>query len=235
MAPDDDPPAPPTKPDPTVKELLERDLGKPLADVVDAVTAAELERWFGLPSFEQAAESAAAKPEDPEIVAVRERRAKVLELIDPTLLAWIDARYELAWTLIEPDAPPIESKVVLDMALFDAQMAEGRVAEPRDRERPEDIEEELKDQTPQALLRDLHRAVLFFDKQFEIVDFAAEQTLDIVAEVRTAMATNWKLPELGDPPSAAMAKMSAEIREERLLPWANLPKRVNFPNRRVTE
>ncbi|MBL0219059.1 MAG: hypothetical protein IPQ07_34970 [Myxococcales bacterium] len=233
MAPDDDKPDQPAKPDPTVKQLLERDLGKPLADVVDAVTAAELERWFGLPSFEQAAEQ--EKPEDPDIVAVRERRAKVLELIDPNLLAWIEARYELAWTLIESDAPPIESKVEPEMALFDAQMAEGRVAEPRDRERPEDIEEQLKDQTPQALLRDLHRAVLSFDKLFEIVDFAAEQTFDIVAEVRAAMATDWKLPTLGDPPSAAMAKISAEIREERLLPWANLPKRVNFPNRRVTE
>ena len=39
--------------DPKVKALVERDPSQPLDSVVDAQTAAQLERWFGLPSFAQ--------------------------------------------------------------------------------------------------------------------------------------------------------------------------------------
>ncbi len=236
--PDDDKPDASAKPDPTVKQLLERDRDKPLTEVIDAATAAELERWFGLPSFQQLEEEPPPeKPEDPERVAIRARRDAALANVDPRLMAAIDARFELAWGLLKFDPLRTESKVDLEMPLFKEQLADRLHAntEPREIERPEDIDEELKDQTPQALLRDLHRTVSYFDKLFEIVDAAAEQTLDIVAEVRAAMKADWRLPSLGDPPSVAFGKLSAQLRAERGIPWATLPKRVKLVNRRVAE
>ena len=242
MAPDDDKPAPSDtndRPDPTVKQLLERDLGKPLEEVVDAVTAAELQRWFGLPSFEQVAEDEARRaprPEDPEMIAARERRAAAVAAVDPALLESLRFRAESMWDLLEFEAV-IDVRVDPTVALFDQSMVDRLqiVAEPREVERPEDIEDQLKDATPQALLRDLHRAELYFEKSFDRIDMAAEQTLDIVAEVRLAMRTSWKLPTLGDPVAVELRRLFADIRTEWTQPWANLPKRANLPNRRVND
>ncbi len=235
---DDDEPDADAKPDPTVKQLLDRDRDQPLDEVVDAATAAELQRWFGLPSFTQLEEAPLpGNPEDPGRIAVRARRDAAIANIDPKLMAAIEARFECAWGLLKFDPLRTESKVDVEMPLFKEQLAHRlhANAEPREVERPEDIEEELKDQTPQALLRDLHRAVSYFDKLFEVVDAAAEQSLDIVAEVRAAMAANWRLPSLGDPPSVAFGKLSAQLRAERGTPWATLPSRVKMANRRVIE
>ncbi len=238
MTPDDDKPDAPAKPDPTVKQLLDRDPATPLEDVIDPATAAELARWFGLPSFQQLAEEPPpVAPDDPERIASRARRDAAIANIDPKLMAAIDARFERAWGLLLFDPLQTESKVDLEMPLFKEQLADRLHAntEVREIERPEDIDEELKDQTPQALLRDLHRTVSYFDKLFEVVDAAAEQTLDIVAEVRAAMAANWRLPSLGDPPSVEFAKLSAQLRADRSVPWATLPKRIKLVNRRVSE
>lgn len=215
------------------------DEDKRIKDVIGETSLADLQRWFGLPSLADLAEQAAAPPqktEDPGVKAVREQREKAIAAVDPALLAAIGARAEVAWGLIQFQAT-IESKVDLEMAFFNQAMLDklSTIAEPREVERPEDIEDELKDRTPQALLRDLHRVETFFEKTYEVVDAAAEQTLDIVAEVKSAMATNWKLPDLGDPSHVMIAKVVREVREERTLPWADLPKRANLPNRRVTE
>lgn len=223
------------KPEPKVKELLERDLGKPLEAIVDEVTAAQLERWFGLPSFEQVEDGERAAPdEDPEMLAVRERRAKAIAAVDPGLLEAHRQRMESPWALIQFQ-PNVEVRVDPELALFDFAMAEGRLAEPRELERPEDIEDQLRDNTPQALLRDLHRAELEFQKEFEIVDMSAEQRIDVVAAVREAFATSWKLPDLGELPGRRLARLMAELRAEREVPWAELPKRVHLPNRQVED
>lgn len=225
------------KPEPRVKELLERDLGKPLDEVVDEVTAAQLERWFGLPSFQQVEEGEVAPPaEDPEMLAVRERRAKAIAAVDPEMLEAHRRRMESPWSLIKFEAT-IDVHVDPGVALFDYAMAESRIdsTEPREVERPEDIEDQLRDNTPQALLRDLHRPEIDFQKEFEVVDMAAEQKIDVVEAVREAITTNWKLPDLGELPGRELRRVLAEVRAERDAPWADIPKRANLPNRRVEE
>lgn len=234
MAPDDAPPSP--KPDPKVKELL----GRPLEDVVDEITAAELQKWFGLPSFAQLQERGVPVPqpeEDPDIVAVRERRAQAMAAVDPTLLDAIHHRTQVSpETLIKFEAK-IDVHVNPAISRVDMDMVDRRMLsqEPRMVERPPDIEDELRDSTPQALLRDLHRVEVEFDKTFEVVDMAAEQTLDVVAEVAEAMRTNWKLPPLDETPSQVLQRLLGEAREEIRLPWTEIPSRMNLPNRRVTE
>jgi hypothetical protein len=215
MAPDDDP---------KVKELL------------DAATQHELAKWFQLPSFEQVAEAAAAPPkpsEDPEIAEVRERRARACAAVDPALLERIHVRTEVTPETLIKFAAVIDVRVREDVPLFDYTMAEKghMIAEPREVEISEELKDDLHDVTPQALLRDLHRSETFFDKTFEIVDMAAEQRFDIVAEVQSTMTTSWKLPPLGPSPFEEERRGLLADRETRRKPWIQLP----MPNRRVEE
>ncbi len=236
MAPDDDKPAPPVL-DPTVKELLEREQGKSLKDIVDEKTAAALERWFGLPSFTALEEEGKAPPVDsPQDAADLEKRAATLAAVSDSMLAGLDYRQHHAWDLIT-FKPLIDVRVDVEMGLFD-ESALTRLytnSEVREIERPEDISDELKNHTPQALLRDLHRTEDTFDKLFEVHDEVAETAVDAVVEVRAAMATNYKLPDLGDPPGIALRKIFAQVRVDLRVPWRDLPKMLDMPNRRVSD
>jgi hypothetical protein len=211
---------------------------KRVKDVIGETSLADLQRWFGLPSFTEVEEKGGppAAPEDPEMVAVQERRKRALAAIEPAFLDGLNHRAEKPWSLIR-FKPLIDVKVKVDMTMVDIAMVEGlrAIAEPREIQRPEVIDDDLTERTPQALLRDLHRVESFFDKMFEIDGTAAEQRLDIVAEVNEAMATNWKLPPLPPPVGTELVAMFAEVRAERTQPWADLPKRNRLPNRRVSE
>ena len=231
MSTDDD------KRDPTVKQLLERSLEQPLEELVDAATKAELEKWFGLPSFDQVeAGEAPGSTEDPDIALVRERRQRAIAAVDPALLEAHRRRIEPPDDLLkfresitlrlDPTMP------MIDLAMIDNRMA---VAEPREVERPQDIEDHLAESTPQALLRDLHRPDLEFEKTFEMVDPGEDDRIDAVAEVRIAIRTSWKLPPFEGTPADTVRTVLADLRAELGLPWCDIPTRATLPNRRVTE
>jgi hypothetical protein len=225
MAPDDDP---------KVRDLLS---GKSVDDVIDAATRAELERWFSLPSFDQVAEQEPAPVVDEEMLEAQKRRDAAIALVDPAFLASLHHRnIENPESLIK-FAAVIDVRVNPDIALFDSALAEraGAIADPRVRERPEDLEDDLKDCTPQALLRDLHRSEEEFEKTFEVVDMSAEQKLDPVAEVESAMTTNWRLPELPTPPYREACALIDLTRADRRRPWPELFKTMTLANRRITE
>ncbi|HWO22713.1 MAG TPA: hypothetical protein VNO30_28330 [Kofleriaceae bacterium] len=211
------------EPEQTVKQIL------------DAKTLADLERWFGLPSFQEVAERGEPPPAlDPEIEAVREQRAKAIAAVDPALVEAHRRRVESGESLLRFEAV-LEVRVDPSVAQIDYAHIENKqaIAEPREVDIPEQLRDDLRECTPQAILRDLHRPELYFDKQFEVVDMAAEQRLDIVAAVAEAMRTSWKLPPL--PPSLATEgrALIAELKEDRMRSIAHLLH--TFPNRRVTE
>lgn len=212
-----------------VKQLLEG--GAALTDMVDAATQAELARWFQLPSFQQVAEKGPV--EDPEIAAVRERRAKACEAVDPALLSRIHLRTDERPVSLIKNEYVLPIHVKEDVGLFDQAMAERghQIAEPREVEIPEELRDDLKDCTPQALLRDLHRAELYFEKTFEVVDMSAEQKLDIVAEVDAAMKMNLKLPPLGMSPFEEERRRLVQDRALWKVPCSEWP----MPNRRISE
>jgi hypothetical protein len=219
MAPDDDD-------DPKVKQLL------------DPATEADLARWFNLPSFTQLAEQPKPPPTegvDEEMQAVIERRAKVLAEIDPRLLESIDYRVEGRPATLLKFKAMIDVRVDQDFGTLDERMIEraASIADERWRELSDELKEDLKECTPQALLRDLHRAELQFDFQFEHVDIAAEQRLDIVAEVKSAMATSWKLPPFAQSPLIESTAIIAGVREQRRRKWTEFL--ADLPNRQVTE
>ena len=226
MAPDDDP---------KVKAVLAGE------QVVDEATRRELERWFGLPSFQQLADEGkqAEEPpaEDPAIKAVREQRERAVACVDPALVARIEHRVEKNPETLLTFAARIEVRVDPDVAMLDLAMIERvhTVAEPREVERPDDIEDHLKDRAPQALLRDLHRPETDFTKSFEVIDYGAEQRVDAVAAVDTAMKTSWQLPPLGPTPGREGAALLAEVRAERSQSWPALFARLPLKYRKVSE
>jgi len=209
---------------------------KRVKDLLDEGTQADLERWFGLPSFEQLAQEQAPAPaEDPEVAAVREQRAKAIAAVDANLLERIIDRIERRPEQLLGFEPLIDVHVDPDIAQFDQKMADNvaTFADPREVEISDELKDDLKECTPQALLRDLHRPELDFEKTFEVVDAAASQRLDIVAEVASAMRTSWKLPPLSASPFVESRRLLDEARADRKKPWTEAV--VGMPNRTVQE
>jgi hypothetical protein len=216
MATDDD--------DPKVKALL------------DPATEADLARWFGLPSFAQLAEQPTRAPVvDEEMEVVRARRDNALAAVDPALVAALQLRNEERPKALIRFEPLIDVHVDEHFGTLDETMIDraSSIAEPREVEISDELRDDMAECTPQALLRDLHRAELDFEKSFEIVDFAAEQRLDIVAEVATAMATRWTLPRLEASPLVESAALLEGVRADRRRPWTDLLPALR--NRRVRE
>ena len=196
---------------------------KKVKDLLETATQRELENWFKLPSFDQVAEQAPIA-EDPELVEVIERRLKACAAVDPVLLELIRVRTEVVpETLLHNDFF-IRINVDPSIAQFDNDMAERghQLAEPREVEIADELRDDLKECTPQALLRDLHRPELMFEKLFEVIDVAAEQKLDIVAEVDAAMKMNLKLPPLGRSPFEEERRLLQEDRRTGRRPWTEL-------------
>lgn len=203
--------------DKTVKQLL------------DAATRAELERWFGLPSFEQLADQGkvAQVPEDPEVVARRKQIDEALAAVDPRLVAAIEQRAAMRPGVLQFTAS-VEVQVDPSIARIDLDRVERMVSqvEPREVEIPQQLTDDLHDCTPQALLRDLHRPETMFDKVFEVVDMAAEQRLDIVKLVAEALNTRYHIELTSSP----LEEARAELRELRAIlrsPWTE----IEMPNR----
>ena len=194
---------------------------KTVKELIDAATRAELERWFGLPSFTQVEEQKAAEPEeDPDVIAVRERRQKAIEAVDPAMVEAHRKRIEPPeWLLRERDS-------MIDRG--------SSIAEPREVEIPEALRDDLHDCTPQALLRDLHRPEFEFDKTFEIIDHAAENHVNAVGIVREVMSTAYKVTTVQTTSIFSEGReLLRELRTLRLTPWS-VERLAALPNRRVT-
>jgi hypothetical protein len=207
---------------------------------LDPQTQADLEKWFGLPSATQLEEEGkVAAFADAEMAEVVARRDRALAAIDPVLINEIRVRTEdiprpLGESL-RTMLTTFDVEVDPSIALFDHGMVDRAltIAEPREVEIPDALIDDLRECTPQALLRDLHRAEQYWDKTFEIWDPGAEQRLDIVAEVRDAMRTSWKLPAFGKKPVEESREDINAVRAQRRQPWTSfLP---HLPNRSVTE
>ena len=204
-------------------------------DLIDSATRADLERWFGLPSFEALADQG-IHPEppadDPKFAERRKRQDAALAAIDPTLVEAHRRRTDEGAELVKPP-PEVTLHVDPDILQLDEAMIarQGAIAEPREFQRAPDLEDAVSERTPQALLRDLHRPELYFDKSFQRVDMIADSRVDIAATVNEIMATSSRLPPPAMPPFQEGYTLLQELRAERQQPWIN----IEMPRRRVTE
>jgi len=205
---------------------------KKVKDVLDAATQANLARWFGLPSFEQLADDGklpAPPTEDPEFAEVRKRRAAAIAAVDPRLMGELDRRRRPARSMASFQQA-IDVRVDPSIG-FDLKVAERQLAEPRDYQRPGDIESELRESSPQALLRDLHRAELTFRLQLEWLDPLPEDRHAATRVATEVMTTRWSLPHR--PPVSPFLEAHAlllEAHRQRREPWAE----IKIPPRRMT-
>jgi hypothetical protein len=205
-------------------------------DLLDDATRAELERWFGLPSFQDAGEpDASAVSDDDEWAEARKKRSEALAAVDPELLDWHRRRIE------RDDVAQRKAVIALaverPVAMFDPEQLarHAAIAEPRDVPIPYQLEEDLRVCTPQALLRDLHRAELYFDKAFEIVDVIAEDRVDGAAAVRAAMTQRPGEVARAALPLAESRALVHEGRQIRRTSWPELFAERPLPNRYITE
>jgi len=208
---------------------------KKVKDLLDSGTRADLERWFGMQSFQALAEQGIQpqpRTDDPEVVARRKRQDEALAAVDPALLERHRRRIAAMSDPIKP-LPQIAVRVDPSIAQLDASMIEQRasVAEPREIERPDYIADALAERTPQALLRDLHRPELDFELRLERSDAIAEYLTDPEASVTAIMKTSLRLPRSGVTPFQENRALLRELRDERRQPWIN----IEMPLRRVTE
>jgi hypothetical protein len=206
---------------------------KTVKELIDAATRAELEKWFGLPSFQEVVESKAAPQEDPDVVAVRERRQKAIDAVDPAMIEAHRRRVEGADDLIKFKAT-LELRIDPSVSLLDHSMIDRQasIAEPREIEISEQLRDDLHDCTPQAILRDLHRPELDFEKTFEVVDFAAENRVNVVKIVRELMTTRFKVITRDTSTFREGLAVLRDLRDARRQSWADaLP---SLPNRRVS-
>jgi hypothetical protein len=241
MAPPDPPDAPPDAPSsadsPTADGSLAPEREPTVKDLLDPRMQADLERWFGLPSFQELADRGAVPPkapvvEDPEVVARRALRDKALASVDPDLVESRYRRVASYETMLDFERT-FELRVAMEVGVVDEGLIAAKLAEPREVEIPEPLREDLAECAPQAILRDLHRPEIYFDKVFEMVDHAAEQRVNVVEEVARAMRTDWRLPAPPRPPAEQMREDLAELRADRRRDISHLL--PTFANRRVTE
>lgn len=199
---------------------------KRVKSLIEDSTRADLERWFGLPSFEQVAEQQADPPEDAGVAEQRRRAAEALAAVDPALLEDLLHRSLPADELLR-SRQVIELRIDPTMARFDQAMIDRQhlIAEPREVEIPQRLIDDLHESTPQALLRDLHRPEFTFSNTREVVDPLADARLDIAATVAEVMMPR-KMERLGSTFREG-CELVAELRAYRNRPWAELemPKR----------
>lgn len=213
---------------------------------LDLATQAKLARWFGadetgafsargLPDdddddVEDDAHDVDGEPFDDEDDARRTRRAAALAAIDPALVARLEARAAVDLTTMSrlPPAP----LVLRDLSRVDPALIArtDAIAEPREVEIPEQLRDDLRECTPQALLRDLERPIFEFSIEFER-GLQDEAPLDAGAAARAAMATSSRRAPSA-PLGHELATHAATMRALRATPWRELPTTVPMAYRR---
>jgi hypothetical protein len=204
---------------------------------IDPNTAADLARWFTLPSYQQLEESATkpkpAAPEDPEVVARREAIAKATAAVDPVFCDALYERYAHVRDLITYEPADLRMIDPSISAIDPVLMSRGQLGEPREVEIPHGLHDDLRECTPQAVLRDLHRPEVEFPLHLEVdPSIAAAMPIDATRVVREALQTRVGGGAVAGPSAVERVRTALEpIARAKREPWAEL----RTPGRRVSE
>jgi hypothetical protein len=195
MVDDDEPEGSDAGPTPPDDDRRVKDLARAAArptDEIDPKTAADLARWFGLPSFQELADHGVQPvldeyDRDPEVVARRKVIAAASEAVDKVFLETFFARGETYGAMVTP-LPPMRLTLDRAIGVADPDLVR-RPPEPGLYEVALETREEMEQMTPQAVLRDLHRIVEEYGIRYEIDErTAVEWTfIDAREEIRAEM------------------------------------------------
>jgi hypothetical protein len=209
-------PGSPSGAEPRVGELLARGAAAAESEDLDPATIAQLAAWFGAP----AAGPVPAAPEAPRDADAATRRALALEAVDPGFVSALQARWDRGEALLRVTARmarPRRAPSKFDLAVWNLHLGD----ELREVERPEDIGDTLKDPTPQAVLRDLHRPEQQWPRRFLPQDLGLDIAgLRTRARIDDILATNYAVRIDDEPiPARIMAEQRAALRAHLNQPW----------------
>jgi len=209
--------------EPRVRDLL---AGGSRGAVEDPQTIAQLEAWFGLPSFDQLEERAAAAPPEPSVAEqIQRRRAEALAHIDPALFARLDRQAQRAAhsrvRLFERPWDADRRLTIFDETQVPPAFDEDEVNEVPI---PHELRRDLQTCTPQAFLRDLHRP----EKEFYVRmqppwddwDGEVEPAQDPMAPVRDTIRRDYRVGTTVPPVLETMAEAWSDRRRWMARPWA---------------
>ena len=223
----DDPPD-----EPRARDIAAAKSTAELEEKLAPETIAQLAAWFGLPSFQELEEQRAGEAvvESERDVEIREMEDKIAAVVDQALLARIESWRGAGDTMFDEIIPP-ELHLVDDIRASDGAFADrlGVVAEERSIERPRWVDEELSDNTPQAVLRDLYRPETTFAKYLRIGD-PEPGFAEVLADIRTTATARYTVrPE--PPIRDLIADAFAELRHWKAARWGelDLPRREPQP------
>lgn len=206
--------------EPRVGDLLSGRVSSEAREELDPETLAQLAAWFGAPLATPA--GAPARPEGPlskrEEAALRRQRA--LDAVDRAFLDALESKWTQGNTLLRVTRPlgqPRRSPSRFDLDVWRLQASD----ELREAERPEDISDALKEPTPQAVLRDLHRP----DQQWPLRLLPEDLGMDVAgartrARIDTAVRTRYVVRMDDEPiPARLMLEDMAALRAHLDEPW----------------
>jgi hypothetical protein len=223
--PPDDPNSRPPADEPRAVDVARAKSTADLEDKLDPATIAQLAAWFDLPSFAELEER--RKAEEPQLDEFDQRRKelheRIAEAADGGFLAKVE-RWRTAGDPLIRLPPPMEIQIGGDIRcnVTDVTDGMGSIAEPREREMPYWMEDDLNETTPQAILRDLHRPELDFNLYFEQMEH--QPTLSEMREVVTAtLGMPLRIrPDLR-PASESVRDALADLRHWKAARWDELP------------
>jgi len=207
-------------------EPLAKDVATAPDTRMDPATMMQLAKWFDLPSFAQVEEQEEAVRAAAETKSgtqkVLETRASAMANIEPWFLAALDGRRAAGAALRQ--IPTRDTRWDRRMLAFD----ESRIPpayQPDDYPEthvPPALIKDLKDCTPQAFLRDLHRP----DKDFYIrlepafEDAGEPEAPDPMGPIRETIRTDYRVGVVA-PAVTTMASGIADLRTILARPWAD--------------
>lgn len=158
----------------TGRELLaaaQRDGGN-LPTLLDPQTAAELARWFEQPALAHNGDSNPQPHDSDPLLSdeIDKIREAAMAAAQPAFLASIERWYIRNDAIRYDDTYAIRATQKFDTVTTAIEQFTQRLVlqTPVERERPMYLEDALRECTPQALLRDLHRPAEFFGRELQL-------------------------------------------------------------------
>lgn len=198
-------------------------------DELDPALIARLEAWFGSPTtvVEAAPPPPAPRPANPEENdRARRRRAALEAAVRGPLMGAIEARGNDRATMIEP-LPPMTLTAERPPNRFDLSRWRLLTIEPGEATPPDDIWDALAERTPQALLRDLHRPVFYFDDvELDVIEVLPRGNAGPDAEIRALLSCDYRWRP--DVPARVLVDEDLRALRVRLRqePWGEAPAEI---------